>query len=392
MGDVARSDLVVVGAGIVGLAHAVEASRRGLDVIVLDREPRAGGASVRNFGHGFFSAQAGDGLDYAMRARERWLELAAAAGFWLAESGTLLVARADDELAVMEEFAERSAVEAELLSAARVQELVPIGSGVATGGLLCPLDCRIDPREAVGSIARWLVEERGVEIRFGTAVRAVEPGRVITTAGEIEAPATVVCPGPDLETLFGGAFAEAGVMRCKLQMLRLAATGRGPIGPALLTGMSALHYRGFAECPSLPGYRERLERERPELRAAGIHILVTQQPDGELIVGDTHEYGLAPSPFAEERLDRLGLEEVRALLGVERLEVRERWIGVYPWSAESDFLTATPIDGVRLVSVTSGIGMTTALGLAPSVVEELLVGGGEVPAADVLETTRPVAR
>ena len=45
-----RFDLAVVGAGIVGLATALAGARRGLRTVVVDRDPRASGASVRNFG------------------------------------------------------------------------------------------------------------------------------------------------------------------------------------------------------------------------------------------------------------------------------------------------------------------------------------------------------
>ena len=37
-------DLAVVGAGIVGLAHALAGARRGLRVVVIDRDARANGA------------------------------------------------------------------------------------------------------------------------------------------------------------------------------------------------------------------------------------------------------------------------------------------------------------------------------------------------------------
>ena len=49
----------------------------------------------------------------------------------------------------------------------------------------------------------------------------------------------------------------------------------------------------------------------------------------------------------------------------------ERWRGIYA-SAPEPFLTATPAPLTRAVSVTSGIGMTTALGLAPAVLDDLL--------------------
>ncbi|GAB3874804.1 hypothetical protein GCM10029964_017410 [Kibdelosporangium lantanae] len=107
MTSLGAADIVIVGAGIVGLAHAVEAVDRGLSVVVVERDEWAAGASVRNFGHGCFTAQSGIALDRAMAARETWLRLAKQAGFWLADTGTVVVARADDELAVLTEFAHR---------------------------------------------------------------------------------------------------------------------------------------------------------------------------------------------------------------------------------------------------------------------------------------------
>src|SRR5262245_34526458 len=94
-----RVDLAVVGAGIVGLAHAVLAVERGLTVAIVERDSVPSGASVRNFGHCFLSAQSGDALLYARKARERWLRLAPQAGFWARETGSLLGARWPEALA-----------------------------------------------------------------------------------------------------------------------------------------------------------------------------------------------------------------------------------------------------------------------------------------------------
>ena len=45
-----RADVAIVGAGILGLAHAYVAAKAGKSVVVLEKSPRAAGASVRNFG------------------------------------------------------------------------------------------------------------------------------------------------------------------------------------------------------------------------------------------------------------------------------------------------------------------------------------------------------
>lgn len=73
-------DLAVVGAGICGLAHALAAARLSKRVVVIDRDAQANGASVRNFGFVTVTGQqAGDCWRRAIRSRDVWVEIAAAA-------------------------------------------------------------------------------------------------------------------------------------------------------------------------------------------------------------------------------------------------------------------------------------------------------------------------
>ncbi|MEU0885488.1 TIGR03364 family FAD-dependent oxidoreductase [Lentzea sp. NPDC005914] len=356
-------DLVVVGAGIVGLAHAWHTVQRGFSVAVVERDEHAAGASVRNFGHGCFTAQDGVAYEYAMAAREEWLKLAREAGFWLRESGTLVVARHEDELRVLHELAEVRDVE--LFNNPTSGSL---NDPSILGAALLPLDIRVNPREAVHSIAA-LLARRGVTFHWSTNVLTVEPGLVRTTRGEIPCRAAVVAVGHDVDRFFPDIAAERQIQRCQLRMLRVA--HGGVIDPAVLTGFSMLRYDAFARCPGLDAVRARLTHDHPELVEAGLNLMFTQLPDGSLTIGDTHHYSRTVDPYRPEHLDDLVLTETARLLGVPTLRVLERWRGIYA-SAPEPFLTATPVPLTRAVSVTSGIGMTTALGLAPAVLDDLL--------------------
>ena len=102
-----RADVAIVGAGILGLAHAYVAAKAGKSVVVLERSPRAAGASVRNFGMVWPIGQpAGTMLSLSLRSRELWLEILGLAKLPRRETGSLHVAYREDEAAVAQEFAE----------------------------------------------------------------------------------------------------------------------------------------------------------------------------------------------------------------------------------------------------------------------------------------------
>src|ERR1700758_1466700 len=83
-----RFDLAVVGAGIIGLATALAAARRGLRVMVIDRDAQANGASVRNFGFVTVTGQERRTMwARARRTREVWSEVAAAARIPVVHTG-----------------------------------------------------------------------------------------------------------------------------------------------------------------------------------------------------------------------------------------------------------------------------------------------------------------
>jgi FAD dependent oxidoreductase TIGR03364 len=364
------ADLVVVGAGVVGLAHAIEARARGLSVIVVERDARAVGASVRNFGHVGTTLQGGEAAAYAAAARDLWLNLAPKAGFEVLEAGTVVVARSEAELAVLEEFAGDHPDLARLLGPGQVRDLFPSATAEVVGGAHLPRDLRIDPREAIPALAAWL-ESTGVRFAWNTHVGSAGEGVVRTARGDFHGARTVFACGHSLDRLFPGIAEDYGLQRCLLHMLEVAPPGNVRIGPAILTGTGMLRYPALAAMPSVAAVRAEVEKQHPELLERVVNLMLTQRPDGSVVLGDTHHYDLTHQPFDDECAAELLLREGSRLLGAN-LTVRRRWRGIYSESPITDFLIAAPHPDTRVVSVTTGIGMTTALGVAPAVLDQLL--------------------
>jgi FAD dependent oxidoreductase TIGR03364 len=360
------SDVLVVGAGIAGLSHAIAAVERGLSVTIIDREARAVGASVRNFGHACVTAQSGELLELAMTAREKWLRYGALAGFFHVESGALAIARSVAESAVLEELSgSRESGQVRLLTAQGVREHLGAASDPAIlGGALLRDDLRVDPRQAVGALAAWLAEQPGVTFSWRTAFLGAADGVVRTTRGEFRAARTIVCVGHDLDWLYPELAERHAVERCALQMARVEAPAGLTLAPAVLTGTSMLRYPAFAETDAAVALRVEMAARHPELVDIVANVMFTQRPDGTLIVGDSHRYGPTQDPFLAEPTSETLLDAIATILGAPRLRVVERWQGVYASSAQQPFLIAEPEPGVTVAIVTSGVGMTISLGLA----------------------------
>jgi len=361
-------DLIVVGHGIVGLAHALAAARAGFRVAVIDRDAQPNGASVRNFG---FVTVTGQGWPHtwrrARRAGEVWAGVAAEAGIAVLQRGLLMAARRPEALAVIEEFA--AGPMGEGCRVLRPDEIpAPLTPGLL-GALHSPHELRVESREALPRLRAWLAERHGVALFPRVAALAVETGAVATPLGRFTAPHIVVCPGTDLTSLFPEAFSARGTTLCKLHMLRLAAPGWTLPAP-VMSDLGLHRYRGYHETASLPALRTRLAVEQPAHLENGVHLIVVQSGDGSLIVGDSHHYADTPDPFQPEAVDALILEEFAAVLGPPPPTI-ERWIGIYPSGPEDAFFEA-PMSGVRLVSVTSGTGASTAFGLAEEVLHDLM--------------------
>jgi FAD dependent oxidoreductase TIGR03364 len=370
----ATADLAIVGAGIVGLAHALAAVRRGLRVAVIDRHPRALGASIRNFGFVTITGQeGGETRRRALRSREVWVEVAAQADIPVLQRGALVVARRTQAREVLAAYAAGpDGAGCELHDAMQARRRWPMLSAGLAGALWSPHELRVDPREALPRLALWLEERHGVTFRWGMAATGFGAGGVTHAEGEISAGTVIIATGGSLRALAPALARRAGVRACRLQMLRTVAQPASfRLDSVVMSDLSLLRYEGFAALRPAQGLRAVLEAEAGASLARGVHLIVAQGADGSLVVGDSHDYGEAADPFASEGVDALILDELDAVLDVPRPGIAERWLGVYPVADVSPLLREALDDRVRAVVVTSGTGMSTAFAVAEETLAEL---------------------
>jgi FAD dependent oxidoreductase TIGR03364 len=372
-----RTEIAVVGAGIVGLAHALAAARQGHRVTVFERNERAVGASIRNFGMVWPIGQpVGKLRQRALRSRQIWLELAEKGDFFRDPVGSLHLAYHADELAVLEEFvaiAPETDCPGQLLTAAEVAQKSP---AAITDGLLGALwsetEVIVDPREAIATLPVLLQSLFNVEFHFGATVNAIAHPQLTVNGEPWQADHIFVCSGADFETLYPDLYRQSGITKAKLQMMRTAPQPHPwRMGPALCGGLTLTHYAAFADCPSLPVLKQRLQAELPFAIDWHIHVMMSQNGLGELILGDSHEYGLIHDPFDRADINEFVLTYLKGFAWVPAFEIAATWHGIYAKLPGQTEFIAHPEPGVTVVNALSGAGMTLSFGLAEAVLARM---------------------
>ncbi|AZQ35005.1 TIGR03364 family FAD-dependent oxidoreductase [Streptomyces cyaneochromogenes] len=370
--------VTVVGAGVVGTMHAWQAVERGHEVVQIERETEARGASLRNFGQIWVSGRAGgEELETALRARELWEEIGARVpGLGFRPNGSLTPVRGDLELAVAEAAVAREDAAArghKLLTPDEARALNPALRGEFTAALYCERDAAVEPRTAQLALREELLKSPNYTFRPGREVReVVGHGAVRDDHGDVHSGDVVIlCTGAWL----GGLVRElAGpdlpVRRVRLQMMQTAPLGE-PLTTSVADADSFRYYPAYASTAL-----DALNAGRPQSETAAAHrmqLLMVQRADGGLTIGDTHEY---EHPFAfdtvEDPYDHL-TEVVESLLGRPLPRIRRRWAGVYAQCTDPGRVVHRQQvrDGVWLVTGPGGRGMTCSPAIAETTAKEL---------------------
>ena len=331
-----RSEVVVVGGGVVGLAVAYELARRGREVLVLDRDDLAGAATRAAAGMLAPTSEA-DLTDRVMVELEldslaRYPEFVSTLESLTGEScgyrteGTLWVALDRDQDGELERLASMQRAKglpARRLMPAEVLSREPHLSGRIVAGLLAPDDHQVDPRALAHALAtaltrlggRVAVGCRGTRVEHGAGVVQAVTGLTPRGPFEIHAETVVLAAGVWSEEV-AAPTPPMGLRPVKGQLVRL--TGSELVGHIV--------------------------------RSPDVYLVPRR--GGELLIGATmEEQGLDAMPTAGAVLDLLR-EAWRLLPAVYDLALAEVSVGFRP--AVRDHLPVIGPTGTRGLYVATG--------------------------------------
>lgn len=378
-----RYDVIVIGAGVLGAFHAYFAGLRGLRTLLIERGDTPNDASVRNFGTIVPSAMTpGEWHRRGLETTGIYRALSEELPPFLQTGGTQYLATTPGEWAVLEEFSRVGPAHGYACRLLDSRESVAVNPAVnagCLGSLHFPDDLRVEPRTLFAHLIPRIARSGHCEYLPKTVATAVESDGdecVVTTAtgSRLKGRDVFVCTGADYRTLFPGRFAASGLTQCRLQMLRTARQSFR-MTTTLASGLSIRWYPSFRMCESW----KKLDAEPldAELTRRGIHVLLVQDADGRVVVGDSHEYGDGHFPATlDARTEELILREAAKMVNLSG-GVAERWHGIYALHPDRPVFAETLNGNVHIVTGIGGKGMTTGPAFARESMDRLFE---EIPA------------
>jgi glycine/D-amino acid oxidase-like deaminating enzyme len=330
-----RSDIVIVGGGIIGAACAYELARSGASVTLLERDELAAGASGRNIG--FFGLPWDPVLDPMARSSlHMYLEVTAdppvPVHFDREPIGTLAVALEEYDAAIVREEAAaagRAGLRAERLDAAGLEELEPEVTSDVSEAWLFDEGRRVDPGALTLALAE-LARRAGASIRHHLpARRLLSRGEtvtgVVTDDGLIECDAVVLAAGPWSTGLLRPLGIHIPVSGARGWLIQLA-----PPRPLLthwVEGSARTLWRREVEPVTGGEFSEGIGRE-------DIGAVIQPSPDGTIVAGTSREPSLAWNTEDLHVARAVAGCAIRLLPALADAPVLGTWSGIRPMSPD----------------------------------------------------------
>lgn len=379
-----KTDLLIIGGGVLGTFHAKAALERGLSVRLCEKNLRPQGASVRNFGQVVPSGMQPKWQKFGQRSLEIYQDLQEKFDITVRAEGTVYLASDVEELQLIEELAQINKMHqypSELLSAkACLTKYQGLRQDYCQGGLLFPQEVSIEPRQMIHRVLNYLSEQQGLLYCPNTQIHNLieQNGAVIAQDNHgrtFSAASAILCSGGEFRLLFPQLFAQSDLELCKLQMLRTVINDGTRIPGNILTGLSIRRYEAFRECPSWTSIKA---AENPDSfwKKWGIHILFRQNPDGSITLGDSHQYTNAAQADElgydlSDRINNYMQEAAKAIFDLPDYRIAASWAGYYSQCKNQAIYQYTIDNCIHIVTGIGGKGMTASPAFAEAHIQQL---------------------
>ena len=357
----ATYDIVIVGAGIVGAACADEFARRALRVAVVDREVVGSGATAAGMGHIVVMDDSEAQFALTRYSQRLWQalreELPTEAEY--EQCGTIWVAADEEEMAEVRrkhDFYGVRGVPSEILDARLLRQTEPNLHHGLEGGLLVPEDAVLYPPCA----ARFLLQraqQRGAKLVLGASVSTLGKGRVLLSDG----------------------FQLTG---------EIIVNAAGAWSAELTAGIDVKKRKGHLVITDrYPAFLRHQLVELGYLKSAhsvtGDSVAFNVQPrrTGQILIGSSRQFGAEHKEVDQEMIVRMlqRAQEYMPLVG--QLSAIRVWTGfraatpdklplIGPWPGDKSVFLATGHEG---------LGITTSLGTARILVDQITGAKPEIP-------------
>ena len=359
-------DVAIVGAGIVGASCADECARRGMKVALVDRDSVGGGATAAGMGHIVVMDDSEAQFALTRYSQRLWQKKRSELpdDVEYEQCGTIWVAGDEEEMEEVHRkhryYGDRG-VTTKVLDTTDLLGLEPNLREGMKGGLLVPEDVVLYPPCA----ARFLMEgarDRGATVQIGRAVRHIGQGCVTLDDGS-ELCATMVVNAM-------GAFAPDLMPELEIRKRKghLAITDR---------------YPGFVRHQLVElGYL----KSAHSLTSDSVAFNVQPRRTGQILIGSSRQYGAEHKEVDASMLSRMLSRAQSYMPGIEHLSVVRCWTGfraatpdklplIGPWHGDKSVWLATGHEG---------LGITTSLGTARILVDQMTGSEPEIPIAPYL--------
>ncbi len=361
MEEILSAEVVVIGGGVIGSAVAFYLSREGAEVLLVEAEDIASGASGAC--DGFLSLQTkslGPHLHLALESLGLYRELAGELGpdIEFRQEGGLLLATSQDQMKVLKERAKELAdhgVEVELLGISELKSMLPEVGKEVKGGSFCALEAQVNPL----ALVLRLVE------------RAKEMGARVMTGCRVE---NIVVANDRVREVH----TNSGVIRSR-RVVCAAGVGSNEIGHMIIVDVPVLPQKGqilvteprdqslkpIVYAAEYLGAKTGLEALTPGDEVAmklGLGFTCEQTVSGNFLLGSTREFAGFDRNTTPEGMKAIAANAVRYLPFLGDLDVIRSFAGLRPCSPDGLPILGTVkgVKGFFLATGHSGDGVSLA--------------------------------